>query len=64
MNVGVLSLVLLSVDEVPVSEAAIRSGADVGADGAAVSIVTVRIPDADDALPAASVAITVMLWTP
>ncbi len=38
VNVGVVSFVLLSVDEVPVSEAAIRSGADVGAEGALVAI--------------------------
>ena len=36
--VGVVSVVLLSVDELPVSEAAARSGAP-GADGAVVSTV-------------------------
>ena len=39
-NVGVLSRVTLSVLETPVSLAAVRSGATVGAGGATVSIVT------------------------
>src|SRR2546421_481562 len=41
LKVGVVALVILSVLEVPVSEAAIRSGVD-GALGAVVSIVTER----------------------
>ena len=45
---GVLSLVLLSVDEEPVSDAVTRSTA-VGAVGRDVSIVMERAVDADDA---------------
>ena len=47
-RVGVLSLVLLSVDELPVSEAVIRSTA-VGAVGREVSTEMDRAVDADDA---------------
>ncbi len=46
--VGVLSLVLLSVDDPPVSEAVTRSTAD-GAAGRDVSIVIDSAVDADDA---------------
>ncbi len=46
--VGVLSLVLLSVDEVPVSEADMRS-TEVGAVGRDVSTVIDNAVDADDA---------------
>jgi hypothetical protein len=47
-RVGVVSLVLLSVDEEPVSEAVTRS-TEVGAVGRDVSMVTERAVDADDA---------------
>ena len=54
-KVGVLSDVMLSVDEGPVSLAATRSGAE-GAGGTAVSIVTGSPPDTGEGpLPAASV---------
>ena len=42
-NVGVVSLVLLSVFESPVSLPDCKSGADVGVDGAVVSIVNVVV---------------------
>ena len=42
VKVGVVTLVMLSVLDIPLSDAAIRSGAD-GATGACVSIVTDRI---------------------
>ena len=42
LKVGVLSLVMLSVELMPVSLAAARSGAAVGAAGAIVSSVTFR----------------------
>ena len=45
------------------SDAAVRSGAD-GAAGTAVSMVTDKAADAALRLPAASVALAVMLWTP
>ena len=63
VKVGVASLVILSVLEAPLSEAAIRSGAD-GALGAVVSIVIDKADDATLTLPAASVAFAVMLCTP
>ncbi len=47
-RVGVVSLVLLSVDEEPVSDAVTRS-TEVGAVGRDVSIVMERAVDADDA---------------
>ena len=63
VKVGVVTLVSLSVLEVPESLAAARSGAD-GAAGAVVSIVMLSAPDAAETLPAASVAVAVMLWVP
>ena len=60
VNVGVLSDVMLSVEELPKSEAALRSGV-VGAEGAALSILIDSAEDADEILPAASVALAVML---
>ena len=50
---GVLSSVLLSVEEDPVSEPATRSGVE-GALGAVVSMVMVKALDAPEVLPAAS----------
>ncbi len=61
VNVGVVSLVLLSVEDDPVSDAAIRSGADVGALGEVVSIVIERLPEAADVLPAGSVCFAFMV---
>src|SRR5207237_2867542 len=63
VKVGVVLLVMLSVFEEPVSLAAARSGA-VGAVGAAVSMVTERPPEAALVLPAASVALAVIVWLP
>ena len=63
LNVGVVTLVMLSVLDAPLSEAAIRSGAD-GALGGVVSIVIDNAVDARLTFPAASVAFTVMLCTP
>ena len=54
-NVGVVSLVTLSVSDEPVSDAAVRSGA-VGADGAAAMVRAVDDP-ADEVLPARSVSV-------
>src|SRR5439155_25671124 len=53
---------MLSVVELPVSEAAIRSGVD-GA-GAVVSIVTDKAADSAFTFPAMSVAVAVMLCAP
>src|SRR5438132_1247516 len=63
VKLGVVSLVMLSVFEVPLSLAAVRSGAE-GAAGAVVSIVMLKALDAVDTLPAASVAVAVMLCVP
>ena len=63
VNVGVLTLVRLSVLEEPLSLAASRSGVD-GAAGAVVSIVIVSAVDGALSLPAASVAVAVTLWVP
>ena len=56
--VGVVALVMLSVLLVPASEPLAKSGAP-GADGAVVSIVTVKPADAALVLPAASVTLVV-----
>ncbi len=63
VNVGVLSDVMLSVEELPKSEAALRSGV-VGADGAELSMLIDSADDADEIFPAASVALAVMLLEP
>ena len=63
LTVGVVSLVTLSVAEVPLSEPAARSGVD-GAAGAAVSIVRLSAAEATLSLPAASVAVAVRLCAP
>ena len=47
----------------PVSEPASRLGVE-GAAGAAASTVTDSAEDATEVLPAASVAVAVMLWVP
>ena len=62
-KVGAVSLVRLSVVDEPVSVVAARSGAD-GADGAVVSIDTDRPAVLALTLPAASVALAVMLCVP
>jgi len=63
VKVGVATLVMLSVFDEPLSEAAVRSGAE-GAAGAAVSIVIDNPLEAGLAFPAASVARAVMLCEP
>src|SRR5439155_5587247 len=63
VKVGVVTLVMLSVLDVPLSLAAVMSGAE-GAAGALVSIVMLRAPEAPDTLPAVSVAVAVMLCVP
>ena len=63
VKVGLVTLVMLSVVDTPLSEAASRSGAE-GAAGATVSMVTDKAPDAALRLPAASAALAVMLWVP
>src|SRR5207248_939055 len=57
------TLVRLSVPDVPESDAVNRSGAD-GAVGAAVSMVTDSPVEAALMLPAASVALAVIVWLP
>src|SRR5207253_3018160 len=57
------TLVMLSALGAPESEAVARSGL-VGAAGAALSIVTDRPPEAAPVLPAASVAVAVIVWLP
>ncbi len=54
LKVGVLSLVMSSVLEEPESEPEARSGAE-GAEGAAVSMVTLRPEESAEMLPARSV---------
>jgi hypothetical protein len=63
-NVGVVSAVLLSVLEVPVSDAAARSGAAPGADGAAVSTSSSIPAPFAEVLPAGSVSVPVTLQVP
>ena len=59
VKVGVVSLVLLSVFELPVSEPLSRSGVD-GAAGAVASMLIVNSDEASDTFPVASVAFAVM----
>jgi ATP-dependent protease Clp ATPase subunit len=54
VNTGVVFEVMLSVFDVPVSEAEVMSGAVAGAVGAVVSIVIERLLEAADVFPAAS----------
>ncbi len=61
--VGVVALVMLSVLLLPASEPLAKSGAP-GADGAVVSIVTVKPADAALVLPAASVTLVVKVCAP
>ena len=61
-NVGVVSAVMLSVVEVPVSDAAARSGA-LGAEGG-VSITSGRAALGVEVLPAGSVSVLVTLQVP
>ena len=59
VKVGVVSLVLLSVLEIPVSDEAARSGVE-GGDGAVASTVIDKEADTLDTFPATSVAFAVM----
>jgi hypothetical protein len=61
---GVLSLVMLSVDEIPRSEVARRSGTFVAADGAVVSIVRFSAGLGAETFPSASVIVDVTLHEP
>jgi hypothetical protein len=63
LNVGVVSLVLLSESDVPVSDDANRSTAE-GADGGVVSIVTGNAVDDGEMLPAGSVNVDEMFQVP
>ena len=58
-SVGVVSLVMLSLLDVPESELESRSGWG-GASGATVSMVIVKAEDAFETFPAASVAFALM----
>ncbi len=60
VNVGVVSDVMLSVVDVPVSEPDDKS-IDVGVVGSTVSIVNINEFDIGDTFPAKSVAMTLML---
>ena len=62
-KVGAVTLVRLSVLELPLSLAAVKSGTP-GAPGAVVSIVMLKAAEAALVLPAASVALAVMLYVP
>src|SRR6195952_5916394 len=62
-NAGVVTLVMLSVLDAPVSDDASRSGAP-GATGAAVSMVTASAAEAVLTLPARSVAFALTACTP
>ena len=62
-NVGVVSVVLLSVLEFPVSDEAARSGAP-GADGAVVSTTTLVAALAAETFPYVSVVVAEMLHVP
>ena len=63
VKTGMVSAVMLSLSEMPLSELALRSGTD-GAAGAVVSIVTFSGSEAALVLPAVSVALTVSTCVP
>jgi hypothetical protein len=63
VNVGVLSFVRLSVEDEPLSDAALKSGAE-GAVGAVASMVILKPVEAEETLPAPSVALAVRVWVP
>ena len=62
VNVGVVTEVMLSVEDTPVSDAAVRSSA-AGAVGDVVSMVIVSADDGDEVFEP-TVAVTVMAWAP
>src|SRR5437868_5824610 len=61
---GVVTLVMLSVVELPLSLAPAMSGVVGAGAGAEVSMVMLSPVEAGEALPAASVAVAVMLYVP
>ena len=63
VSVGVVSFVIRSLEETPLSLAAVSTGAD-GAVGATVSMVMVVPAEAGPRLPATSVAVVVTVWSP
>jgi hypothetical protein len=63
LKVGVVTLVIRSLLELPLSEAELRLGVE-GAAGAVVSITTVEMLEAALTLPAVSLALTLRLWLP
>jgi hypothetical protein len=63
VNSGVVFDVMLSLLDVPVSVAALMSGAP-SVPGACVSMVMVKAGDALPVLSARSVAVTLMVWSP
>ncbi len=63
-TVGVVSLVMLSVDEAPKSEAVSKSGAVVGATDAIASTVIVIDGEAVDSFPVASLTLIVNTCVP
>ena len=60
VKTGVVTLVILSVSDSPVSEASVKSGSD-GANGGTVSTVTANTNDVTLVFPAVSVAVAVKL---
>ncbi len=56
-------LVMLSDEETPVSSALSRSGKD-GIDGATLSMVTIRLEEALERLPATSLALALIKYSP
>ena len=63
VTVGAVTLVMLSVLDAPLSDAAAKSGAD-GAFGAVVSTVTLSDADVALVLPAMSVSLAVSVCVP
>jgi hypothetical protein len=63
VTVAVLSLVMSSLSDGPLSEPATRSGAD-GAAGVPVSMVTTSPDETVLTLPAVSIARAVSVWLP
>ena len=62
LNLGVVTLVLLSVFKLPLSLAGSRSGVEGAL--AALSIVMLNGPEGFETLPAVSVAVAVTVWSP
>ena len=63
VNVRVVDFVIRSEFEIPVSEAADRTGSD-GASGDVVSMKMVVVADEGPALPATSTEVTESVWVP